>query len=91
MKGQIERQDIDARLSEKAPLAVFCVFVHESPNNVFLHVTQSCDSPNLIFGGGRADVRVETASGCCHKIDGDWRCVVGISCFEGIQACPYGL
>lgn len=71
MKGEIECQDVDARFSENAPLAAFCLFVHKSPNDVFLHATPSRDSQNLIFGGGGTDVRVESASGCCHKIDWD--------------------
>src|SRR5688572_18775862 len=91
MKGEIECQDVDARLSENAPLAAFGLFVHKSPNDVFLHAAPSRDSQNLIFGGGGTDVRVEPAPGCCYKIDWDGRCVTRIGCFEGIQACPYGL
>ena len=36
------------------------------------------DAGNLIFGGGEADVRVQTAGGRGDQIDRNWRTVAGI-------------
>jgi hypothetical protein len=64
IQGQVELEDIDARLAQQSKLSAFRLFGHEATDDALVHPSPSRarHAADLIVGSGRADVGIEAAS-----------------------------
>src|SRR5580704_10670050 len=63
IQRQIEQQNIDARLSKKAPLRRLSVLLHELFDLVLAQATGKSDAGNLKLSGFGTDMRIKSAGG----------------------------
>src|SRR5689334_12366879 len=87
VQGQIQLHDIDARLAKNAECAMVAIRGDKSSHFVVGNVARPCDSRDLILGGSRADLRVESACRGCHKVGRDGAALIemrGTNCLYAI-------
>ena len=82
---QVQLEDVHARFSQDSPLTSLRVLSDHLSDRSFVQTTSSRDAPDLILGGRRADVRVQSTAGCRDQIDRDGGSIFRIGCFQCID------
>src|ERR1700691_4102706 len=88
---QIERQNVDARLTEDAELAAFHVLVHDLADSIRGRATGLRHAVHLGIRRCRADMRVETAGGGGQQVGRYGTGVSGILLAEFLDIVPYAV
>ena len=68
---EVERQHVDARLAEDAPLPAFGMLLDELPELFRRNISGFCNSLDLELGRGRRDVRVEAGARSGREVGRD--------------------
>src|SRR5262249_25124297 len=68
VERQVERQDVDGGLAEKAKLAFLRVLLHQLAHFRLGEAAHLRDASDLVLGGGRRDMRIETRAGSGDEI-----------------------
>src|SRR6266511_2582580 len=70
VEREVQREDVDPRLAKEAELPTLGVLRDELADGGFVERPGLRHPRHLVEGGGGTDVRVETAAGRGHEIDG---------------------
>jgi hypothetical protein len=82
IESEVELQNVDAWLAEHPKSASSGVLLDEVCDDWFRHITRLSDAGNLELGGGRGDVRVETAPRGRDEVNRDGFVVLGLELLD---------